>query len=365
MVDLSKGIIKVICLEHGPERFLERVSDPFWFQSLSCVLGFDWHSSGVSTVTCGALKEALKDENLGLAIAGGKGRASRKTPEQIRNLGDGLGLGTRQIDALVYTSKMAAKVDNVAIQDNHHLYHHVVFFTESGSWAVVQQGMDEVRGYARRYHWYHANVDDMLEEPHDAILGRRMQMTLDMTSALSRDCRQTSLDLAKDGIKRLQRLLLSVRPSHQTSLKRWTGEKEDVRLLWMPRRIHWQAMKGIYDFQPGNYEEMLAVRGVGPATVRALALVSDIIYGDEPSWRDPVKFSFTVGGKDGVPYPVDRGTMDESIHFLKSGVEESRAGNREKMRALRRLRRIIPENPSDRVAQQTGSGRTLRQESSP
>ncbi|MFQ5910171.1 MAG: DUF763 domain-containing protein [Thermoplasmata archaeon] len=347
MVELSRGLVKVICLEYGTEKFLERISDPFWFQSLSCVLGFDWHSSGVSTVTCGALKEALKGEDLGIAIAGGKGRASRQTPAQIERFGERMNLSSRTIDEMVYKSRMSAKVDSAAVQDEHQLYHHVFIFTERRSWAVVQQGMNAESGYARRYHWYHANVEDMLEEPHDAILGTRVQMTLDMTAPLSRDCRKTSLDVAKDGTRRLQRLFSSVRLENQTSLKRWTGEKEDVRLLWMPKRINWRAMKAIYDFQPRNYEEMLAIQGVGPSTVRALALISDLIYGDEPSWRDPVKYSFTVGGKDGVPYPVDRKTMDESIRILKTGVEESKAGEGEKMRALRRLRKIIPKNRSD------------------
>jgi len=224
MVDLSRGIIKVICLEYGTEKFLERISDPFWFQSLSCVLGFDWHSSGVSTVTCGALKEALKDEDLGLAIAGGKGRASRKTPQEIQECGDEMGLATQTIDSMIYTSKMAAKVDNAAIQDDHQLYHHVLIFTEKGSWAVIQQGLNGESGYARRYHWHHASVKDMLEEPHDAILGRRVQMTLDMTSSRSRDCKQTSLDISLEGTRRLRRLFLSLRPDNQTSLRRWTRE---------------------------------------------------------------------------------------------------------------------------------------------
>lgn len=342
MIDLSRGVLKIICLEFGNEEFLERISDPFWFQALSCVLGFDWHSSGVSTVTCGALKEALKEEDLGIAIAGGKGKASRQTPAQIERFGEQMDLSSQTIDDMIYRSKMTAKVDNTAIQDNHRLYHHVFVFTERGSWAVVQQGMNPESGYARRYHWYHAHVDDILEEPHDAILGRRMQVTLDMTSRLSRDCKQTSIDIAKDGPRRLKRLFSSIRSSSQTSLKKWTGEEESMKVLQMPMRINWNAVKAICDFQPNDYEEMIAIKGVGPSTVRALALISDLIYGDEPSWRDPVKFSFTVGGKDGVPYPVDRKTMDESIYILRSGIEESKVGDNEKIRALKRLRKVIP-----------------------
>ncbi|MFQ6127900.1 MAG: DUF763 domain-containing protein [Thermoplasmata archaeon] len=342
MIDLSRGVLKIICLEFGNEEFLERISDPFWFQALSCVLGFDWHSSGVSTVTCGALKEALKEEDLGIAIAGGKGKASRQTPAQIERFGEQMNLSSQTIDDMIYRSKMTAKVDNTAIQDNHQLYHHVFVFTERGSWAVIQQGMNPESGYARRYHWYHAHVDDILEEPHDAILGRRMQVTLDMTSRLSRDCKQTSIDIAKDGPRRLKRLFSSIRSSSQTSLKKWTGEEESMKVLQMPMRINWNAVKAICDFQPNDYEEMIAIKGVGPSTVRALALISDLIYGDEPSWRDPVKFSFTVGGKDGVPYPVDRKTMDESIYILRSGIEESKVGDNEKIRALKRLRKVIP-----------------------
>ncbi|MCJ2556932.1 MAG: DUF763 domain-containing protein [Candidatus Thermoplasmatota archaeon] len=348
MVGLSKGILKTLCLEFGTERFLERISDPFWFQALSCVLGFDWHSSGVTTVTCGALKEALKGEELGIAIAGGKGRASRKTPQQIEQFGEQMGISSQAIDDMAYTSRISAKVDNTAIQDGHQLYHHVFMFSERGSWTIIQQGMNEESGYARRYHWYHAHVDDVLEEPHDAILGTRVQTALDMTSRLSGNCKSTSLDVAREGPRRLRRLFSSVRPPNQSSLKRWTGEEDAVRALRMPRNINWSAMRAIYDFQPSNYEEMLAIRGVGPSTVRALALISDLIYGDEPSWRDPVKYSFTVGGKDGVPYPVDRRTMDESIHILESGIEESKLRNKEKIRALRRMRRVIPNGQSVR-----------------
>lgn len=340
MVRLSEAILEIIAIEFGEEKFLERISDPLWFQSLSCVLGFDWHSSGTSTVTCGALKEALRNMDIGMAIAGGKGKSSRSTPSQIRRIGDLFSLPDGKIEQLIYSSKMTAKVDSSAIQDNHHLYHHVIIFTDKGSWAVVQQGMNAELGYARRYHWYHKRIENFVEEPHEAIVGERTEAVLDMTSRRSEDCRGTSLDLAKESPKHLLNLFKSLRAPGQATLDGWT--EKDVRVLRMPKRINWQAIRKIYEFQPTNYEEMLSLRGVGPSTVRALALISNLIFGDEPSWEDPVKYSFTVGGKDGVPYPVDKKVMDESIYILKSGITEAKLGKEEKMRALRRLRRFIP-----------------------
>lgn len=342
MLKLSEGIVEIIVEEYGGEEFLRRISDPFWFQALSCVLGFDWHSSGSTTVTCGALKEALKDSNLGLAVAGGKGRMSRNTPQEIQQIGEGYDMPSKEIEKLVYSSKMSAKVDNAVLQDHHQLYHHAFLLTEEGGWAVVQQGLNPERGYARRYHWYHGHVKDFLNEPHEAILGERMLGTLDMTSRKSKECRETSVDLAKDNPRKIANFVKSIRHPSQRSLLYWAGNKEDTRILTMPKTINWEALKKAYDFQPRNYEELLSISGIGPSTVRALALISDLIYGKEPSWKDPVKYSFTVGGKDGVPYPVDEEVMDRCIHVLKEGIGEAKIGKEEKLGALRRLKEFLP-----------------------
>jgi len=342
MVKLSEGIVNAIACEYGKEEFLRRISDPFWFQALSCVLGYDSHSSGTTTVTCGALKEALNKIDVGIRIAGGKGRTSRKAPQEISQIGKDFNLSTKKTEVLIYASKMSAKVDNSAVLDGHQLYHHVLIATEDGSWAVVQQGMKGDNGYARRYHWYHGSIEDFVEEPHDAILGKRLSNVIDMTARSSAECRKASVDLVKDNPNKLSSLMRSIQGSPQKCLDDFFGKKSDLKILSMPKNINWNIMKRLYDFQPENYEDLLGIRGVGPGTVRALALISDLIYGKEPSWNDPVKYSFTVGGKDGVPYPVDRKRMDECVEILKNGIEMAKLGSKERLNALKRLRKIIP-----------------------
>ncbi len=350
MTKLARGITQVIVYEYGQEELLHRLSDPFWFQALSCTLGFDWHSSGTTTVTCGALKEILPFE--GMAMAGGKGRASRKALEEIEKAGDIFGIPSSKIEELKYSSRMAAKVDNVALQDGHRLYHHIILFTERGKWMVIQQGMNVETKEARRYHWLSDNVKKFVEEPHEAILGIRKERVLDMTSKESEANQKTSLDLVKDNPRHLRNNWASLlKDPSQLSLDKWIGFEKNKKyknkinkrkILEMPRYINWDLMSKLYDFQPTNYEEMLSMRGVGPSTVRALSLISELIYGDSPSWTDPVKYSFAVGGKDGVPFPVDRKAMDESIDILKNGIEEAKVGKKEKMDAIKRLREFVP-----------------------
>lgn len=348
MVGLSEGIVDVMVHEYGRDEFLRRISDPFWFQCLSCVLGFDWHSSGTTTVTCGALKEAIDPQRHGIVIAGGKGKTSRRAPSQIMESANVFNISSSQLDEMVYASRMSAKVDNTAVQDFHNLYHHVFIFTEKGNWAVIQQGLNPAKGYARRYHWLREGFEDFVDEPHNSILGERTDGTLDMTSGDSSESRRLSVDLVKDNPRKIRNLLKSIRRPDQSSLTEFGLEAEEVELrgLWMPKNINWDALSEAYEVQPSNYEELIDIRGVGPRTIRALALIGELIYGEEASWRDPVKYSFTVGGKDGVPYPVDRGTMDRSIDILKSGVEEAKLGKREKLDALNRLRRFVPEDLS-------------------
>ena len=348
MVLLSKGIIEVITYEYDKDEFLRRISNPFWFQALSCVLGFDWHSSGTTTVTCGALKEAVKSGEYGFTISGGKGKASRKTLEEIEKISEKYNFSIDETETLKYSSRMAAKIDNTAVQDGHNLYHHVFLISENGPWSVIQQGMNPYTNYARRYHWLSENIKTFICEPHDAILGEHLTRVLDMTSKKSENCQKTSLDLVKDDPQHLKRDWAELTlPSKQRTLDNWMKSEVDhkpVDYLSMPRSINWNKMKEIYDFQPKNYEELIAMRGVGPNTVRALALISDLIYGEKPSWDDPVKYSFAVGGKDGVPYPVDRKVMDESADIIRLGVEQAKIGDKDKLQAIRRLKDFITLN---------------------
>lgn len=339
MVDLAIAISDLMIEEYGTREYLRRLSDPYWFQAFSCVLGFDWHSSGTTTVTCGALKEALKRHDH-VFVTGGKGRASRHTLMEIAELSESAGLSTRLEENLKRSSKLSAKVDSAALQDGYELYHHSFIFDLDGNWATVQQGMSR-SGYARRYHWFSGELSDLIEEPHAAIVGSRESRVLDLTSRNSRECRKTSVDLIGDGVERLKREVVSIEKG-QTTLYEWSGQKE-IR-LFMPRGINWRALARAYEFSPKNYEELLMIQGIGSSTVRALALISELVYGKQASWKDPVKYSLAVGGKDGVPFPVETNAMKESAEILRSCIQEAKIGNRERLKALERLRRFVPED---------------------
>jgi hypothetical protein len=351
MRGLAKEIANIMIDEQGTDAFLTRISDPYWFQAFGCVLAYDWHSSGVTTVLTAVLKQALSPEEHGIAVCGGKGKTSRKTPMEIADVGEKFGFSEDQIQALTYTSKMTAKVDNAAIQAGYQLYHHAFLLTENKKWAVIQQGMSSEDRTARRYHWLSDTATSLIVEPHNAIVGDvKREKALNMTAKASEGARKASVDIAKEPPAKVMRLFEATRPLHQKSLQEWLPKTrsnrwhQSVEALSMPRNINWETMKRAYEFQPKNYEELLSIRGVGPATVRGLALVAELVYGEKPSWADPVKFSFAYGGKDGVPFPVDRRAMDESIQVLRQAVQAAKIGNKEKTRSLQRLRRFVPEN---------------------
>ena len=346
---LAEKIITLIIREYGYEELFKRLANPFWFQALSCVLGYDWHSSGTTTVTTAVIKAIARPEELGFAVAGGKGKVSRKTPEEIEKISEIFNLSTKKTEKLVYASRMAAKVDNSLIQASYPLYHHAFFFTEKGKWVVIQQGMSVEDQTARRYHWICEKVKSFVEEPHAAICcDVKKKDVLDMTAKQSEEARKVCVDLVKEGIRRIRKDLLSLKPIYQKSLREFLPgkikEEFKVHVLKMPKNVNWNALKEAYDFQPKNYEELIGLKGIGPATVRGLALVSEIIYGSPPSWRDPVKYSFAYGGKDGVPRPVDRRAMDESIKFLDEVIKEAELKKKEKLEALKRLRALVPKS---------------------
>ena len=354
MVKLAECIVEIIVDEYSVRGLLQRLSDPWFFQSLSCVLGYDWHSSGTTTVTCGALKEAIDLERHGVAVTGGKGRASTRAPREIEESAQKLGLPSLRVEELVYASRMAAKVDNALIQDGYQLYHHSFFFDEGGDWIVVQQGINAEERMARRYHWPPEHGSFVVEPQNAIICDKKHQVALDMTHRESGECRRTSVDLSRERPEKLRRMLSSLRPSHQRTLDDWAQEKPQERhyvseVLYMPRNLNWKAMKKVYEFQPRDYEELVSLRGVGPATIRGLALITELVYGERPSWRDPVRYSFAFGGKDGVPFPVDRRAMDEAVEVLRNGIEETRLKREVKLRAIERLRRCVPPPRREKV----------------
>ncbi len=339
MVRLAGPVVEAIVLEQGPDEVLRRLSDPFWFQAFGCLLGFDWHSSGVTTTVTGAVKEGLRgrERELGLHVCGGKGKTSRRTPDEIRAKCEPGGIDG---DALVYASRMSAKVDSSAVQDGYQIYHHAFAFTDRGTWAVVQQGMDEGSGTARRYHWLGEGVKDFVEEPQAAICcDRREGEVLDMTARESRGSRDASTAMAKlspaEWERELSRIAVLDLPARHEVLK------EDIS----SRYLH-KILLSTYEAQPAGFESLLGLRGVGPKTVRALALLGELLAGETPSFRDPARFSFAHGGKDGHPYPVDRATYDRTIETLGQALDAAKAGDKDKLEALRRLKHFHEERHS-------------------
>lgn len=336
MVRLGREIIRLIVEDYGPEEVLKRISDPYWFQSLGCVLGFDWHSSGVTTTVCGAIKEAVKgrESELGLVVAGGKGATSRKTPSEITAAADRYPL-TINPDDLVYLSRLTAKIDNNAIQDGFQLYHHNFFFTLNGSWAVVQQGMNE--RFARRYHWHSVQVQSFIRDPHAAICSNlRLKESLNLVASESEAAQGLITDLSREQpyklVKELHQLkTLSLPSRHQVRIRDLHPDSIEKILL------------KTYEAQAEDFQTLLAMPGVGAKTLRALSLIAEIAYGTPASWKDPVKFSFAHGGKDGHPYPVNRGVYDGSIEILRRCLERAKVDNTEKNQALKRMLQLSPE----------------------
>jgi hypothetical protein len=329
---LAREIAIVIVDDFGTQEMLRKLSDPFWFQAFGCVLGFDWHSSGVTTTTCAALKEGIKglEHELGLYVAGGKGATSRRTPQEIEAHGADLAVDPGE---LIYASRMAAKVDNTALQDGYQIYHHAFIFDREGRWCVVQQGMNEATRYARRYHWLSEGVRDFVCEPHAAICCDAQGKPLNMVAQESEQARKVSTQLSQEKpwrlvgeLKKLKNLEL---PAHHQVLI------QDLH----PERLA-KIFLQTYERQPENFEQLLGMAGVGPKTIRALALIAELVYGAEVSFRDPVRYSFAHGGKDGHPYPVDRQGYDRSIQLLEKAIQQAKLGNREKLDAFKRLANI-------------------------
>jgi hypothetical protein len=331
MRQLAPAIVEAMVIEHGRRTFLERLSDPFWFQAFGCVLGFDWHSSGVTTTVCGALKEGLapRAADLGLYVAGGKGKTSRQTPNELVAIGSKLGVdGAR----LAYNSRMAAKVDSAAVQDGFDIYQHSFFVSSDGEWAVVQQGMRDADGTARRYHWLGSRVSDFVNEPHAAIASdAHEQLVLNMVASESANARTTSTEFARQEPRHVDREIARV-ITLELPRRHWVDVEKDIN----PAHLR-KVLLSTYEASPRNFEELLAVPGVGAKAVRALAMVAEVVYGAPASMKDPARFSFAHGGKDGHPYPVNREVYDQSVDWLRDAVDKAKIGRTDRLGALRRL----------------------------
>jgi uncharacterized protein len=326
MARLGLAVTEVLLAEYGKSEVLRRLSDPFWFQSLGAVMGMDWHSSGITTSVMGALKRAINPHSraLGLYICGGKGSASRQAPDEIRKVCDSTGLDARQ---LVRCSKLSAKVDNTVIQDGFQLYLHSFVLSDEGQWTVIQQGMSPGNSMARRYHWHSAGLQSFVEEPHTAICGANQGEILNLADRLASPARNAVLSLTREKpetmMQDVQQLVL---PSHHDV----RTEDVDLRRLGA---ILWLA----HDRQPSDFEELLLLEGVGPRTLQSLALVSEVIHGTPSRFRDPARFAFAHGGKDGHPFPVPVSVYDETIGILQAAVHKAKIGQSDKLQAIRQL----------------------------
>jgi len=310
---------------------------------------------GVTTVVTGVLKQSLKEDIHGISVAGGKGRKSRETKYDIPKLAEKhYNLPYGVIDRLLYASKMAAKIDNAAVQDGYSLYHHVILFDKEGNWTVVQQGMNPINKMARRYHWISDNLKGFVCEPHAGIISAyKNPNTLNMISIDSTKNQKVCLDLVKDSINSVKSSVYKITEMHAqretNTLNRWImPDNLDERLTdiakiqlaehyEVSRRLDWDIFRKIYDIQPQNYEQLISILGIGPAAVRALSLIGELIYGTKASWKDPVKYNFAHSGKDGVPHPVARKTYDKSISYLSSAIEGAEIEREERIQALKKL----------------------------
>jgi len=358
MVKLGREMVRVLVAEHGPDEFIRRIADPVWFQSLGTVLAFDWNASGLTTILTAALKEAIRHEekDLGLFICGGKGKTSRKTPDEILGWAETLSLPDGSGSNLVYNSRMAAKVDNSLIQDGYQIYHHAFFFSRNGAWAVVQQGMNEADASARRYHWFSENARDLICEPHSGIIApARIEHTLNLTARDSESNRKLSVELVDAGfnpvMKDIEILRAHASPLSKMVSLRHKGEQltflhlENKEFADHPvvqedfskSRYLEKILRLLCATRPKTYAQLIATEGVGPKTVRALSLVGEVIYGAKPSYEDPARYSCAHGGKDATPYPVERTTYDQTIATLAEAVRHSRMNALDKDKALQRL----------------------------
>ncbi|WP_262148166.1 DUF763 domain-containing protein [Chryseobacterium foetidum] len=332
MATLGLSIVEVMLADYGKNEVLRRLADPFWFQSFGAVMGMDWHSSGITTSVMGALKRSINpnSKELGIYICGGKGRFSKETPNELLLIADKTGLNGNEF---VRASKLSAKVDNTAIQDGYQLYLHNFILSDEGNWSVVQQGMNDADGTARRYHWHSENMESFVDEPHKGIQGINRGNILNLTAHEAADSRKGILEISHTNSEKIMQDFANlILPAHHDVRTSDVDLKKLGTLLYMTR-----------ENQPENFEELLLLKGVGPRTLQSLALVSEVIHGAPSRFRDPARFSFANGGKDGHPFPVPINVYDETISILQKGIEKSKLGNSDKLQSINKLHTIISE----------------------
>jgi len=330
MAKMGTAIVESVLLHYGHAEFLSRLSDPFWFQALGSVMGMDWHSSGITTSVMGALKRGLnpRASELGLFVCGGRGKQSRKTPDELRLVAYRQGLDGEN---LVRTSRLTAKIDNNCIADGFQIYLHSFVVTAKGEWAVVQQGMNAVSGFARRYHWHSAQVRDFVNEPHTGIVGEPMGQIMNLIDAAAKPAQSALLNIAcaapdftLDQVRRLE-----------------MPRRHDVRVADVDLRRLAAVLAVAYERDLHSFADLLLVENLGPRTLQTLAMVAEVVHGTPIRFSDPARYSFALGGKDGHPFPVPLKTYDEAIGVLQRSLEASKIDGREKLDGFRRLHQFV------------------------
>jgi len=330
MTRLGTAITEAVVHDYGASAFLSRLSDPFWFQALGAVMGMDWHSSGVTTSVMGALKRGIgaRSDELGIYICGGRGRFSRNTPQELRLIAERRGFDG---EALVRTSRLAARVDNNAIADGFQIYLHNFVLTSDGEWAIVQQGLNEQNGMARRYHWHSASVRDFVAEPHTGIVGENQGTIMNLVDTGARPAQTAMLEIAHEHpAKILAEARHLVMPAHH-----------DVRAQNVDLKRLGAVLAVAYEHNLRDFAQLLLLENLGPRTLQSLALVAEVVHGTPTRFSDPARFSFAHGGKDGHPFPVPLKTYDESINFLRTSLDAARVGDKEKLDGFRSLERFV------------------------
>ena len=329
MAALVAVICQAVVHHYGRDEFLKRLSHPFWFQSFGAVMGMDWHSSGITTSVMGALKRGLNPRlsELGFAVCGGRGRHSRRTPDELRVFSAGAALDG---EALARTSRLTARIDNNAIADGFQLYLHSFVVHTSGEWAVIQQGMNGANGLARRYHWHSAAVRSFVANPHSAICGRPQGVILNLVDTRADAAQQALLAIAHEPVEAaLNEARKLVMPRHH-----------DVRPADVDLKRLGAVLAVAHEQELRDFASLLLVEGLGPRTLQSLALIAEVIHGAPSRFSDPARFSFAHGGKDGHPFPVPLKTYDESLAVLRRSLHAAHLGHTEKADAFRRLDRL-------------------------
>ena len=330
MTKLGTAIVESILLHYGHAEFLSRLSDPCWFQAFGSVMGMDWHSSGVTTSVLSALKRGLnpRASELGLHVCGGRGKQSRRTPDELRIISDKRGLDGEE---LVRTSRLAAKIDNNCIADGFQIYLHSFIVTASGEWAIVQQGMNQKTALARRYHWHSAKVRDFLQEPHTGIVGQPGGPIINLVDTAARPAQNALLTIAHEPPETTLSQI-----SHLKMPRHHDVRAEDVDL----KRLG-AVLAVAYDRDLHSFADLILTESLGPRTLQTLAMIAEVIHGTPVRFSDPARYSFALGGKDRHPFPVPLKTYDESIDVLRRALDASKIEGREKIDGFRRLNQFV------------------------